>query len=374
MRLTNVQLFNRYKEGPLVKLPPNNVEPDTIEKLKLIKAKGVIFELPADKTYLVDTVEVQNYVKNLVENFRNSTINVILDLTPNFVTTEDELYRLALNDTKYRSAFVWIEGHLPPKWISKVAAGSAWKEVKAQNWVLSQFGVNNIDLQLSDPTAREKLRKVLETLVDLGVNGFRLANAKHYIINSKDLKDESPSGKESAVHSEYDFWNHQQTTFQPGLPQLFEEFSNIVKNYTKNEGFLSVSDDIERPEVFSLTPGHFGFDLPIHTVLPQTLATAGPNVAKQLFTELNLAVNNLGVKTWPQWVYSNTSSGLSEYSIFLFLLPGVPVGTIDNFVGTSQSDLHNIQVLEEIRAGASYQHGTFDVYFDANQSVVAYSR
>lgn len=367
--------MNRFKEGPLVQLPPTNVDRETIEKLQLIKAKGVIFQLPADKTYLVDTPEVQSYVKNLVENFKNSTINVILDLTPNFVTTEDELYRLALNDTKYRSAFVWAEGAVvPTKWVTKVGSGSAWKEVKAQNWVLSQFGVNNIDLQLNDPAAKEKLKKVLESLISLGVKGFRLSNAKHYIINSKDPKDEVPSGEVNAVLSEYNFWNHQQTTFQPGLALLLQEFSNTVKNFTKGEGFLSVSDDIERPEAFSVTPGHFGFDLPIHTVLPHTLTTVGPAVAKQLYTELTLANTNLGPKAWAQWVYNITTSNLSEYNIFLFLLPGVPVGTVEHFVGNNGTDLQNLHVLEEIRAGASYQHGTFDVFLDANQSVVAYTR
>lgn len=372
-------MLDRFKEGPLVHLPSEaTIEPALIEKLKLVKAKGVIFQLPADKTYLVDTPEVQNYVKNLVNNFRNTTINVVFDLTPNFVTTEDELYRSALNETKYRGAFVWVEGAAEPtKWRS-LDGGNAWKEVKAQNWVLSQFGVNNIDLQLNNPIAKDKFKNVLQTLISLGVKGFRLANAKHYIIDSKDLKDETRSDTIGAVHDDYNFWNHQQTTFQPGLGQLLEEFANTVRNYTNNEGFLAVSNDVERPEEFKNDDGHFGFDLPIHTNLPHTLTTSGPGVAKQLYTQLSLAVNNLGVRTWGQWVYNGTvdklSTGLSEYNIFLFLLPGVPVGTVEHFVGNNGTDLQNLHLLEDIRSGASYQHGTFDVYLDANETVVAYTR
>lgn len=361
-------------------MPPNNVEPELIEKLKLVNAKGVIFQLPADKTYLVDTPEVQSYVKNLVENFRNTSIHVVLDLTPNFVTTEDELYRLALNDTKYRDAFVWAERAVAPTtWLAKDGGGSAWKEVKAQNWVLSQFGVNNIDLQLNNPIAKEKFKNVLQSLIKLGVKGFRLANSKHFIIKADDLKDEvaDPEAK-GKVHADYDFWTHQQTTLQNGLGGLLKEFSDVVKNYTSGTGFLSVTESIERPEVFTVSAGHFGFDLPIYTALPHTLTNTGPEVAKQLVTELTLAVNNLGPKTWAQWVYNSAldrqTIGLSEYNIFLFLLPGVPVAPIENLIGNNGTDLRDVHALEEIRATASYQHGSFDVYTDANQTVVAYTR
>lgn len=374
--------MRRFKEGPLVKLPPDNVEPDVLAKLKEVKAKGVIFKLPADKTYLVDTPEVQKYVKELVEHFKNTTINVILDLTPNYVTTEDELYRLALNDTKYRDAFVWVETSKPTpptNWRSKADHIAAWKEVKTQNWVLSQFGTNNIDLQLNNPIAKEKFKKVLQSLIALGVKGFRLSNVKHFIVASKDLKDDILSRKEGTVHDDYQFYTHEQTTFQTGLGDLLEEFATAVRNYTKGEGFLSVTEDVERTDAFFGTDGHFAFDIPIHSsVLTRLLTTGAPSLANRLYTELSTAVKEISIKTWTQWVYSDTATswtiGLSEYNIFLFLLPGVPVGSIENFVGTNGSELKNVQILEEIRSGASYQHGSFDVYLDAKKAVVAYTR
>lgn len=372
--------FNfRFQQGPLVQLPSDTaIEPSTIDQLKSINAKGVIFQLPADKTYLVNTEEVQSYVKNLISNFRNTSINIIFDLTPNFVTTENELYRSSLNNTNLRGAFVWVEGSTEPTNWRSLEGASAWKEVKAQNWVLSQFGVNNIDLQLNNPIAKEKLKEVLKTLIDLGVKGFRLSNAKHYIIDTKEMKNEEMSRTEGAVHNEYRFYTHQQTVFQPGLGQLLEELANTVRINTKDDGFLGVTDDLERPEVFKTDDGRIGFDLPIHTVLTHTLTTSGPSVANQLFTELSLAVTNLGVQTRAQWVYNGTADkwaiGLSEYNTFVFLLPGVPVGNVEHFVGKNGTELSNLQLLEGIRSGASYQHGTFDVYLDVNKTVVAYSR
>lgn len=359
-------------------MPAINNEPKLIEKLKSINAKGVIYQLPADKTYSVDTPEVEDYIKKLVENFKNTSINVILDLTPNYVTTENELYKLALANETYRNAFVWVErARQPTNWVSKVENISAWKEVKTDTFVLSQFGVNNIDLQLNDPIAKDKFKYVLRKLARLGIKGFRLANAKHYIIN-KALNEDVPSKVSNMIHSNYGFWTHTDTTFQNGIGDLLHEFWQVVNNETNGEGFLSVTDNIIRPEVFKTSKNEIGFDLPIISALPHTLTENGVNVAKKLRTELTTMVQSLGHSTWAQWPYEKRALdklniGVSEYNIFLFLLPGVPVGTLEEFLGDS-ANVDEIRKLETIRASQSYQHGSFEVYTDLNDTVIAYSR
>lgn len=358
----------------------SGIEPTLIEKLKSINAKGVIYELPADKTYSIESPEVQTYVKNLVAKFQNTSINVILDLTPNYVTTENELYKLALTDEIYRSAFVWAQrARQPTNWISKTGDGSAWKEVKPQNFVLSQFGVNNIDLQLNDPIAKEKFKEVLRSLIKLGVKGFRLANAKHYIIN-KDYMDDSANKKSLKVHTDYDFWTHSYTTYQQEIGPLLHEFWKVVNNETNGEGFLSVTEIIEEPEAFTVN-GTLGFDLPIYSLLPHTLlgANRDKNVTKQLINELTQNISSLALNQWVQWPYDKrilreANIGVSEYNMFLFLLPGVPVGTLEEFTGLNGTNVKEIEKLESIRASSSYQHGSFDVYTDAEETIIAYTR
>lgn len=368
-----------FKEGPLVQLPGVKSNPNLIENLKSINAKGVIYQLPADKTYAVDTDEVQNYVKDLVKQFQNTSIHVILDLTPNFVTTENELYKSALTNETYRSAFVWTErARKPNNWFSKEGGTTAWKEVKPQNFVLSQFGVNNIDLQLNDTIAKEKFKNVLRSLVKLGVRGFRLANAKHYIID-KDLAEESPSNEANTVHTDYAFWTHKATTYQNGIGDLLHEFWKVVNNDTNGEGFLSVSEKIDQPDTFRTKYGTIGFDLPIFNVLPYTLKENGTNLAVKLSKEFTAMVKSYGNGTWVQWLcekrtLSQSKIGSSEYNTFLFLLPGVPVGTLEEFVGDNATNVEDITKLEKIRESPSYQHGSFDVYTDLNDTVIAYSR
>lgn len=370
-----------YKEGPLVQLPATvNVDAKLIDRLKSINAKGVIYQLPADKTYVVDTTEVQDYVRNLVEQFRNTSIHVILDLTPNFVTTENELYVKALENETYRSAFVWIErARVPNNWVMKEGNGTAWKEVKSQNFVLNQFGVNNIDLQLNETIAKEMFKNVLRSLMKLGVKGFRLANAKHYIIDSNDLSDNVVSNIPNTVFTDYDFWAHRATTNQRGIGDLLHEFWKVVNNGTNGSGFLSVSEKIDRPDVFKTTAGIIGFDLPIFTVLPFTISKNTTNIATAFNEQLTAMVRNFGNGTWAQWLcekreLSKTSLGVSEYNMFLFLLPGVPVGTIEEFAGANDTNIAELKQLESLRASQSYQHGNFEVFTDSTNTSIAYTR
>lgn len=363
-------------------MPKASIQPDAhlIEKLQQIETKGVIYSLPADKTYSVDTKEVQDYIKGIVESYKNTSINVILDLTPNYVTTEDDLYKLALQNETYRSAIVWVErNRLPNNWLSKVRNGTAWKMVRVDNYVLSQFGENNIDLQLNDPIAKEKFKGILRKLAEMGVKGFRLANAKHYIIDKKIPDDLSLSTiPNNAIFTDYGFWTHTGTTNQPGIGQLLREFAQVVKNATNGEGFLSVTDYIEQPDVFETDASVIGFDLPIVVNLTSTLSNDSPNIAKRLRDRLS-TLNTVAKDVWVQWPYeklaeSNVRIGTSEYNIFLFMLPGVPIGSLEDFVGTNNATLEEIKKLEAFRKTSSYQHGTFEVFLGHNDTVIAYSR
>lgn len=377
----------RYKEGPLVVMPKDittQADSHLIEKLQSIDAKGVIYRLPADKTYSVDTKEVKEYITGIVDGFKNTSIKIILDLTPNYVTTEDELYKAALQNETYRSAFVWLErARIPNNWLSKVrnpqTNGTAWKLVKIDHYVLSQFGENNIDLQLSDPIAKEKFKDVLRSLVRLGVSGFRLANAKHYIIDKDIPHDQSVSANPRGVHTDYDFWTHTGTTNRPGIGALLHEFSQVVKNETNGDGFLSVTDFIDHPEVFTIENDVFGFDLPIIVNLTSSLSNDSSNIAKRLGDRLKtMTLNTINRgDVWLQWPYetsaeNNLKIGTTEYNIFLFLLPGVPVGTLDDFL--SGNATAEIKKLEGYRKQPTYQHGSFEVYKANNDTVIAYSR
>lgn len=307
-----------------------------------------------DKTYLVDTAEVRTFVQDLVGALKNSTIQLILDLTPNLVPTDDVFYKEAIINETYHNSLIWLS--------STPTESDSWKEVKAGQFVFTQPGQTFINLQLDDVHAKNRFKDVLRSYIALGVKGFRLANAKHFIINR--------NVPEAA--NEYDQWKRNGTAFQPGLGDLLKEFWHVVNNGTNGEGFLSLSDNIDNIASYKTVNGTIGFDLPLLYALPQS---DGGNVAEELFKQLNTTVPTFGRTAWIQWPYNKTAlsaNGISssEYILFQFLLPGVPVGTLDELVNNKDE----IQKLEEIRSTLSYQHGNFDVYLQHNKTVVAYSR
>lgn len=362
-----------YKQGPLALLSETNDEPPS--EFKSIGAKGVIYELNGDETYLVHTPEVKDKIKKIVDQFNEQGINVIVDITPNFVGKDDELLKKALENELYRSAFIWYDGAKEPSnWLSK-SGQSAWREIEPKKFILSQFGENRFDLQLNDKFAKEKLMETLKELIGIGVKGFRFANAKHFIV-SKEFKDEKPEG--TGIHTDYEFWMHSRTTYQPGLGDLLYEFSEFVKNNTNNEGFVSVTENILKPEAFyRKDTTQLAIELPIFGLLPHTLAVNAANSSKRLHTELTQIVNQLGNASWPQWNYDakaleKSAIGLSEHHAFIMLLPGVPIASLDAF--RSQNLTSYLNELEEMRSTPSYMHGSFEAYTNANDSIIAYTR
>lgn len=374
----------RYKQGPLVLIDTDQPSVETVKELNAIGARGIVYALPPSDTYAVETPSVSERISRLVATFKGTEIQVILDVTANYVSKEDPLFQKAIEsaDAEARSAFIFTSSDkvVPTNWKSLVN-GSAWENYRDKEFVLRQFGDDLYDIQMNSTVAKTRFKAVLKHLVSLGVKGVRLANAPHFIINADQLRDEQDSpAKPGAVFDQYDYYTHTQTTNQPGLSALMAELADVIKNATLGDGFLSVTEPLERFELFRPVGVAPGIELPILGLLPHTLASAEENTARQLHKELK-QINN-GTEFWSQWVYDETALatgmvGLSEYNMFVWLLPGVPVGNVDKFqakVGNGTAVDNNIGDLQSMRKSASYQHGSFAAHIDANNTVVAYSR
>lgn len=374
-----------YKQGPLVLVEPYHVTPELVKSIENVGAKGVIYELNWNETYSVDTPKIRQKIEELVQHYNNTQINVILDITPNMVYKTDELFQKALIDPAYRSAFIWAtQPNEPTKtWKSKAildSRTSAWDQVKPDNYVLSQFGDDTYDLQMNSKLAKEKFAHTLETLVSYGIKGFRLKNANHFIVNTKFDEESILNVQTDEKNENYKVYTHTQTTNQPGLGDLLNEFQDIVKNATNQNGFLSVNEKIIRPELFRTSKDtKLSIELPMYGLFPHTLATTLPNKTYQLHQELQGAIQTFGNTSWMQWEYDwkvladSTNVGISEYNAFMFLLPGVPIGPVEAF--TYQNESHaNVKELEQLRESSSYMHGSFELYTDSNYTVIAYTR
>ncbi|XP_037909733.1 4F2 cell-surface antigen heavy chain isoform X3 [Hermetia illucens] len=364
-----------WKQGPLVKFKESEFTVGDIDRAKKLQAKGVIYDLPGIYTYDITNPAIEGKIRKIVEEYNKTDINVILDLTPNYVTNSSTIFKEAQQNESHRSPLVWVEKPTTPNnWVAiPPNRRSAWVPVSANNYVLSTFGDGLYDLRMDDPIAKSELKKALQHLIDLGVKGFRFANAKHFIVD-KNLQDEVPSGR-AGSELDWEFWTHSHTTYQEGLGQLLSEYSLMVHNLTNDDGFLSVSDDLGRPESFKTEYGTFGVDTPMFGQFPFILAEQPHSPKpKQLYNALANIFEMAGNNSWLQWNYGSEnliSVDPSAYEIFFMLLPGVPVLPADSPILANVSAA-TIDHLMNLRQSPSYMHGSFDLY--SSGDLIAYSR
>lgn len=386
-----------WKEGPLITA---NIDDDAarMSEIKDLNAKGVVIELSAEKTYLVDTPEVENMIKKLVEDYkwveleneieslielttflRAVDVHIILDLTANYVPRTDKLFEQAIApnaDGDILAAF--ITNDMVNNWKKVGGSESAWKQ-EGQKYFLSQFG-DNIDLQMSSKVAQKKLVGVLNHLAGLGVKGFRLNNAKHFIVSSA-LDDEIPITKHNGqTMNDYGFYSHSKTTYQEGLGDIIRNFSKAVHNATGGDGFLTIHDDAgNRAEAFVVGNSTlFAFDLPrfefLNHHLMQSSTAETPKKIHSSFSAVTSTIDKLTL--WMQVSYSPDNFkalDATAYNMFMSLLPGVQVVSAKtlNYAG-NKTEL--IKKLEEIRQSQVFQHGNFDYLLSHNDTAFAYTR
>ncbi|CAO1438967.1 unnamed protein product [Diamesa tonsa] len=370
-----------YKKGPMITINGDEAD-DKLLEMEKFQVKGVIYEIPADQTYQYENVHAK--VKELVERYRARNIHVIVDLTPNYVTKEDQLFKDAIADAKYREAFVWSDTDPKPNnWLQINGTETAWKPVDSnKGFVLSQFGDNLADLQMRSLYAQEKLLTLLGKYIDLGVKGFRLANAKHFLVNTDLKQDEQKRDRTTYDHRHYLYYKHSQTTFLEGLGDVLYNFTKFVHNKTENDGFLSIRDNIaEYAHVFKVTgTKHFiGYDLPYFGFVKKNFM--GPAdiemVARNLKKDFKDVVDNLGDNIWLQWQYNHElflNFEPSAYNMFMMLLPGAPIVTLNTLNYSEEAKADIITELEIVRETPVFQHGKFGFLTDKNDTVFGYTR
>lgn len=296
-------------------------------------------------------------------------------MTANYVTSKDKLFVDAVTGVPDAlSAFVTADRS--NDWKKVVGTGSSWRQ-EGKTFFLSQFD-DNLDLQMTSPVAQSKLIGVLHHLAGLGVKGFRLNNAKHFIVSS-DLSSETPNFNHGSGMDEYDFYTHGKSVYQPELGNVLHNFSRAVYNATNGEGFLTISDDsATRAEVFvSHNSKIFGFDLPRFVFLNKFLQSSNADVPKHIYTGFNNLKATIDMMTlWMQVPYKPNnfkSLDASAYNIFMSLLPGVQVVPIEA-LNYAQNKTELTKKLEEVREGPVFQHGNFNYLLSENDTAFAYTR
>lgn len=361
-----------YKKGPLAKFS-SEPQPNDVEIAQKLHASAVIYELAPSDTYNLKSPDVQAKIDDLVSKYKDSSIDIILDITPNYASGDSDFVKAALEDTEKRSGLVLVDvqGSEPPtQWLSTVS-GSAWSKINPKYWALSQFGEGLYDLNMNSSYVKSELNLALVRLVELGVKGFRFSNTKHFIVklDKSNLEEEDIAPQTTVGNmNDYRFWNHKYTTFQEGLGDLLQEYKLTIKNATNFEGFLGVTDDILRPEAYKTKDGSYGIDLPVYGRIGSDFAVSHSD----LYGELKRTLERAGNSTWLQWNYHSLphQTEPTAFSVFFMLLPGVPVIQAPKLDSVDEDYYKDVV---HLRSSPSFMHGNFALY-NSTQKVVAYSR
>ncbi len=160
-----------------------------IEKLDYIKELGAnaIWLTPCYKSPNVDNgYDIADYCdisedygtledwKRLKSEMEKRDMKLIMDFVANHTSSEHKWFKEARKskDNPYRDYYYWADEPLND-WVASFG-GSAWEYDETTNqYYLHSYAVEQPDLNWENPKVREKMIKVIDFWVDLGVDGFR---------------------------------------------------------------------------------------------------------------------------------------------------------------------------------------------------------
>lgn len=306
----------------------------------------------------------------------------MLELTPNIVKKESDFYTSASSNQDWKN-FITTTG-VANNW-KKVDRGddSAWEKI-GNKLILNQFN-GYYDLNMESSDVQDRIIGVIQNLVGLGVKGFRFNNAKFFLVNHT-FADEAMNsnagahGTDKAV-GQYGFYHHHQTTYVNGLGNLLHKFTKAVHNATNGEGFLTIRDDFaNNVEVFKIDGTNvFGLDIPKLNFINKNFKKSAESAMflKTGFelvssSGFNIANSRIQIPFNSDDMFKDNNIGYAAYKIFVSLLPGVQIASIEDF--KKGADPRVDKILQEARESPVFQHGAFDYLISANKTSFGYTR
>lgn len=370
-----------FEKGPLVDPSPLDSYEQLEYELPALRDAGAegIFTNPP--TYdVLDDPDVLTSFKEFVAKAKEYGIKVIVDLTPNYVSTEHPWFTQSVNRTPpYDGFFTWAKGRdysdgsvpkPPNNWVS-TADTSAWEWNKERKeFFLHQYGSEQPDLNFHNPAVVEQFDKVLDTWVKAGADGVRLHNVRQLLVNTS-LPDEAPAvgqgSSPAADHLSYLYWRHRHTSDQPALGALLRRWAAVV-GAGEGDKLFTVAED-GRPELW---------------LLDRNMTSLRPRAAVELHVGRDVAAlvadleQRLG--DWPAIqlsVPSDADAGdAAELALFALLLPAAPVLQLDQLLqdGNDTAPNEKFSHLVSLREDASIEHGELALAALPGQPLVACAR
>lgn len=169
-------------------------------------------------------------------------IGIIMDMVANHTSTSHEWFKKALEspDSPYRDYYFFRKGKNgkePNNWIS-LFGGSGWTKVSDDEYVLTMFAPQQVDLNWENPKVRDGIADIMKFWLKRGVAGFRY-DVINIISKKEGLPDKNPHKKGYQFADDY----------INSLPKAFDYMEEVMQKvreefelFTVGEGMLLSQD------------------------------------------------------------------------------------------------------------------------------------
>ncbi|XP_058789888.1 neutral and basic amino acid transport protein rBAT [Phymastichus coffea] len=257
-----------YEENPIIKLDPSDANPSNLEGLKAIlvsfqkNIKAVSLHSVLKESAPGHIVDFRDLKIGSIEEFqkfvqlaKSNEQNIILDIDPNHSSDQHEWFKKSIErEEPYISYYIWSDGKkspnsdilLPPNnWMS-INGGSAWTfNEKRQQFYLHQFNSSQPDFNFHNSTVINEFSEIFKHWINLGVKGFRIANARH-LVEDKNLTDDSTGLEYPAESASHHSLLHVHTIDHSDNAHVLRIWREVVKNHTNGEGLFTMSDEVQQ--------------------------------------------------------------------------------------------------------------------------------
>ncbi|CAG9789117.1 unnamed protein product [Diatraea saccharalis] len=362
-----------YEKGPLVDASTLDTYDELESELPALKGANVpgIFSDVTPTYEVLDSEDVVTKFKEFVAKAKEYGVRVIVDLTPNFVSTAHTWFQLSVNRTApYDTYFTWAKGrdyvetdsgsvpNPPNNWVSTMNT-SAWEWNEARKeFYLHQYGSDQPDLNFHNPDVVKEFDKVLRVLMKAGAAGVRLHKVRQMLVNQS-LPDElmaiGRGSSPGADHLNYAYWRHKYTADQPALLTLLQQWAELVDstaavNPGAGETVFTVAEE---------SGGKWTDEL---TLRPRAAAAFRLRTGR----DLNALVKEMQtpLQRWPAvQLTSDSESADAELAELALLLPAVPVLSVTQLPAATNNTAtgEGLSQMVALREDASIEHGQFSV-------------
>lgn len=179
---------------------------------------------------------------NLLSEAKKRGIGIIMDMVANHTSSSHEWFKEALKspDSPYRDYYFFRKGKNgkePNNWIS-LFGGSGWTKVSEDEYVLTMFAPQQVDLNWENPNVREGFADIMKFWLRRGVAGFRY-DVINIISKKAGLPDKNPQKKGYQFADDY----------INSLPKAFDYMEEVMGKvreefelFTVGEGMLLTQD------------------------------------------------------------------------------------------------------------------------------------